>query len=145
LTAAPAQAVPFLRARVRPVLPVDPRTLERLTADLASEKFRERERAVKGLEELTDLAVPALERIRAGNPSLETRRRAEQLLARLTGLTLSPARLRLVRAVEVLELAGTAEARQMLVALAQGAPEALATREAQAALVRLARVPARQP
>jgi WD40 repeat protein len=145
LAAAPGKAVPFLRTRVRPVLPADPPTLERLAADLASEKFRERERAVKGLEELTDLAVPALEKILAGKPALETRRRAEQLLARLTGLTLPPARLRLVRAVEVLEQAGTAEARQVLAALAHGAPEALATREAQAALDRLAKGPAGQP
>jgi hypothetical protein len=42
-----------------------------------------------------------------------------------------------MRAVEVLERAGTPEARQTLQALANGAPAALVTREAPAALDRL--------
>jgi hypothetical protein len=43
------------------------------------------------------------------------------------------------RAVEVLERAGTAEARQLLEHLAEGEPEAFLTREARAALDRSAR------
>jgi hypothetical protein len=43
------------------------------------------------------------------------------------------------RAVGVLEAVGTAEARQLLDALARGAPAALQTREARESLERLAR------
>jgi hypothetical protein len=50
----------------------------------------------------------------------------------------SPDALRAPRAMEVLEQAGTAEARKLLETLAHGAPEALLTREAQAVLGRLA-------
>jgi WD40 repeat protein len=139
LAAAPGQAVPFLRARLRPVRAAEPSMLARLIAGLDSERFRERQQAMHALEKLGELAVPALERVLAGKPALETRRRAEQVLAKLTVLTLSPEQLLRVRAVEVLEHAGTAEAREVLAALVRGAPEALLTREAQAALDRLAR------
>jgi hypothetical protein len=73
--------------------------------------------------------------------TLEARRRAEMLLARLSGGPLAPEQLRLVRAVEALEMANTPEARQLLEALAKGAPGVLSTREAQAALERLAAHP----
>ena len=47
--------------------------------------------------------------------------------------------LRGLRSVEVLEHIGTAEARQVLETLTTGAPEALVTVEAKAALARLER------
>jgi len=52
---------------------------------------------------------------------------------------LSPENLRTVRAVEVLERAGTAEARAVLKKLASGASGAVITVEARAALARLPR------
>jgi hypothetical protein len=54
----------------------------------------------------------------------------------------SPVRLRSLRALEVLERAGTAEARQLIQRIAAGAAEARLTREAKASLERLARQPA---
>jgi hypothetical protein len=54
-------------------------------------------------------------------------------------------RLRELRALEVLERLGTPEARQVLKALADGAPAARLTREARSALDRLARQPATAP
>jgi hypothetical protein len=50
-----------------------------------------------------------------------------------------------LRAVAVLEQTGTPEARQVLEALRQGPAEARLTREAKAALTRLARRPAAEP
>jgi hypothetical protein len=44
---------------------------------------------------------------------------------------------RLVRSIEILERAETADARQLLQALAKGHPDALATRQARSALDRL--------
>jgi WD40 repeat protein len=139
LAGAPAQAVPALRERLRPATAVDARKIGKWIADLDSEEFAVRQRSEQELEKLGELAVPALTRLKAEPPSLESKRRAEQLLEKVTVQTLSTEQLRLVRALEVLELAGTAEARRLLEELAKGAPGALPTREAQAALDRLAR------
>jgi WD40 repeat protein len=137
LARAPGQAVPFLSERLKPTAPVDPATISRLIADLESPKFAVRERASQKLLAVGEQAVPALEKVRATPPSLETRNRVEGLLLRLTGGTLTPDRLRMVRAVESLERMGNPEARRLLQTLAQGATGALPTREAQAALDRL--------
>ena len=83
-------------------------------------------------------AVPALQKVLASSPPLETRKRVEELVDQLTGGTLTAEQLRVVRAVEALERIGTPEARRLLQTLAEGAPGALPTREAQAALDRLA-------
>jgi hypothetical protein len=56
----------------------------------------------------------------------------------LTSGTLTAEQLRVVRAVEALERIGTPEARRLLKTLADGGPGELPTREAQAALDRLA-------
>ena len=68
---------------------------------------------------------------------MELRKRIEELVAKAKGHTLSPAQLQVVRAVEVLERAGTPEAKKLLQTLAKGAAGALETVEAQAALERL--------
>ena len=48
-------------------------------------------------------AVPALQKLLASQPALETRLRVEELLDKLTGGTLTAEQLRFVRAVEALE------------------------------------------
>jgi hypothetical protein len=57
----------------------------------------------------------------------------------------SPEALRHLRAVEVLERIGNAEAREALEKLADGVPEARLTREAKLTLERMARRPAPRP
>jgi hypothetical protein len=69
--------------------------------------------------------------------TLEKRRRLEALLRLGQGPERQRERLRLGRALEVLERQGTAEARQLLRALAGGAPGVWQTQEAQASLARL--------
>jgi len=76
-------------------------------------------------------------------PSREVLRRAEALLSKLNRRRLDPEQTRAARAVDVLEQIGTPEARQLLEALAQGAPGAWLTDQAQAVLHRLAKPPAR--
>jgi WD40 repeat protein len=141
LACAPGQAVALLQERLRPVPPGPPPGIERMIADLGSERFPLRTKAAADLEKLGERAEPALRKLLAGGPPLEVRRRAEQLLDRLERQVPSPERLRVLRAVEVLEQIGTPEARKLLEALARGAPEASLTREAQASLRRLARQP----
>jgi hypothetical protein len=61
------------------------------------------------------------------------------LLEKVVGGILSSEQLRTVRAIELLERIGGSDARQVLDSLAQGAPGALPTREAAAALKRINR------
>jgi RNA polymerase sigma factor (sigma-70 family) len=140
LAAVPPQAVPFLKERLRrATVMVDRERLARLIADLDNDRFAVREEATAELEKLGELAEPALVRALQGGPSLEARRRLDSLLERIAGRVHSPERLRTLRAVEVLEQIGTAEAREVLGVLARGTPGAWLTQEAKAALERLER------
>jgi WD40 repeat protein len=145
LVAAPRLAVPFLKERLGPVTAADPARVARLIADLDSDRFDVREKAFKELEQLGDLAGPALRKAREGRPSPEVRRHLDALRDKLPGPVTAPERLRGLRAVAVLEQLGTPEARGLLERLATGAPEARLTQEARASLERLARRPAALP
>jgi HEAT repeat protein len=135
LIVAPRQALPLLRERLRPAVPADPRRVARLIAELDSERFAVRENATRELERLGESALPALRKVLSDSPSAEVHRRVEQLLAKPAGAD----RLRDVRAVEALEHIGTSDAREVLQNLAKGTAEARLTREAKAALERLAK------
>jgi WD40 repeat protein len=136
LITAPVASVPFLKGQLRPVAPADARQTARWAADLDSDDFVVREKATAELARLGELAAPVLRKALDGQPSAEVRSRAGRLLDALT-LGVSPDQVRALRAVEVLEQAGTSEARLALTALAKGAPEARLTREAKASLERL--------
>jgi hypothetical protein len=102
--------------------------------NLDSSQFPTCQKAMKELEQMGEGAESAIRRLLAGSPSVEVRRRADQLL-RLLDKEFNP--LRRSRCLEVLEHAGTPEARRLLAALARGAPHAALTTEARAALDRL--------
>jgi len=133
------QGVALLKERLRPVRRVAPERLKRLVADLDSEEFAVRSKATNELEYLGELGTAALRQALVGQPTLELRRRVEQLLAQAEDATRSPERLRTLRAVGVLEQAGTAEACRVLARLAEGAEDSRLTQEARAALARRAR------
>jgi WD40 repeat protein len=137
MVSTPVQTIPYLRRHVQPVAAADRRRLAGLIADLESARFEVRQQAVSELEQFAELAAPALQEALASGPTLETRLRLDQLLTRLTGTVTTPEAIRVVRAVEVLEQIGTAEAKQLLQVLAQGAAEARLTQEAKLALERL--------
>jgi WD40 repeat protein len=138
LTAAAPQAVPWLKERVPPVAPVEPRRLARLIADLDSDLFETRESASRELEKLGEAAGPALRQGLTDRLAPEPRRRVAQLLERLEQPGSSPESLRALRAIEVLEHVANPEARRVLEQLAGGMPEARVTQEAQQSLDRLA-------
>jgi hypothetical protein len=139
LTAAPRQALPFLEQHLKPDPPADARRLAALIADLESDQFAVRQKATQELEKLGDTAVPALRQKSKEIAALETRQRLERLLEKLDGPVPSAAQLRIIRAVQVLEYTGDREARMLLNNLAQGLPATRLTREAKAALERLAK------
>jgi len=110
--------------------------LQQLLADLDAAAFAQREAASRQLADLEEQAEPALQAALAANPSAEQRRRLEELLA-APRVVRSPEKLRVLRAIQVLEQIGTAEARRVLEALARGAADARPTQDARSVLQRL--------
>jgi hypothetical protein len=92
-----------------------------------------------------EAAEAGLRKALAAGPSAEVTRRLERLLLNLRSTEPAGERLRTLRALQVVELMGTPEARQFLEALAKGEADAWLTGEARAALQRLDRRSARQP
>lgn len=136
--AAGAPTVSYLKERMRPVAEGDPKRINQLIADLDSPRFAVRQSATRELEKFGDLAEPALQQALKQNPSVEVHNRIQSLLAALVVLR-SADRLRTLRAVRVLELIGTPEAREVLHILSRGATAARETQAAQATLQRLSR------
>lgn len=132
LRAHPATALPLFAKHLRPVPAVEANRLVELIHRLDADEFEQREAASRELEKLGAIAEPALRRALRQDPSLEMRRRTLALLDKL--VLPSADVLRSLRAVEVLEQIGDAEARRLLEKLAAGAAEARLTREAKAAL-----------
>jgi hypothetical protein len=130
--------VKLLGERLTPAAPADAKVLEKLIAALDSADFKVRQQATAELERLAELALPTLRKLLEGNPNLEVRRRVEAVVKNVTGPITVAERLRIVRAVAVLEQVGSLAAKQVLQRLAAGAPEALITQEAKASLARLA-------
>ena len=126
-----------LQAELRPVLAVDEKQLERWVTDLDDGRFAVREKATAALRQAGERAWPALRRALAGAVPLETRRRIDSLLEPVDAMGLTPRRLAAVRGLELLETIRTAEAAQLVRALAEGAPGAWLTEEARATLRRL--------
>jgi RNA polymerase sigma factor (sigma-70 family) len=147
LAASSTETVPYLEQQLRPAAGTDVRRLAGLIADLGSDRFRVRERAFQELADVGEAATAACRTALASKPSPEVYRRLEMLVRKQDQERWSPPppRLRMLRAVEALELAGIPQARQLLQKLAAGAEQASLTQEAQAALRRLARRVATPP
>jgi WD40 repeat protein len=141
LRADPARSVPFLQKRLaREEGGPDRKKVKQWIADLDSDDFTKREEATKALEKLGPAAEDALRQALEGKPSLEAKVRLERLLKRLGSAgALTAGQQRDVRAVRVLEQAGTPAARKLLHALVKESPGWWASREAKEALGRLER------
>jgi WD40 repeat protein len=141
LALAPEPTLSFLKARLHigpaPEASLSKR-ISRLIADLDSDEFTVRERATRELEKLGDSAASSLSGVQAGKPSAETRHRVEEILAKIAP---KKSRLQQLRAVEILEHIGTAEAQEMLKQLCQGTADIGLAHDAKAALQRLAKRP----
>lgn len=137
LANAPGPAVRLLRDRLRPAPHMKPKTVPELLADLNDEEFAVREAATAALLKLGGKVVPALREALVAPPSAEVRRRLKRLLDEIPAAKPLPEDLRIQRAIQVLERIGTADARDVLRALAKGSAEADQTRDAREALRRL--------
>jgi WD40 repeat protein len=140
------RTVAFLKERLRPAHEGLEARIRRLIKALDTPKFAAREAAMKQLREIGAVAEAHLRDALERNPPLEVQRRLRVLVdafpppaagRRQPGLLVGEP-LRTVRAIQVLERIGTPAAREVLRSLARGEPEARETREAKAALERLA-------
>jgi hypothetical protein len=137
LNASPDQAVPLLRERLHPTLPPDPRRLASLLANLASDHFEDRRQAESELGGLGERTEPFLRKALADNPPPDLRQRLARLLDKFAVPTGD--QVRDLRAVELLEQIGNAEARQVLRIAAGGMPGTRLTRGAASAVQRLSK------
>src|SRR5262249_15165399 len=99
------QAIPFLKEQIRPIAvpPLDLKQVEKLLAELDSERFVTRERATRELLRLGELAVVPLQRLLEKPSSVEAQRRAQNVLKKLAEPVLTPDRLRAFEVLELLE------------------------------------------
>lgn len=139
LAAAAPASLALVKKHLSPVpLDIDKR-VARLIGDLDDKTFAVRDKAMKELLQLGELAQPALRGAMAAELPLEMHRRLEQILRALDEKALAVKWLRTERALAVLDYAASPEARQHLEHLAAGSRNARLTTAAQAALRRLAR------
>jgi WD40 repeat protein len=108
-----------------------------LIADLDGPVFSQRNKAARELEYLGQVARPALEKALEARPTLELRRRIEQLIEQIDAQPMPKEQLRLLRVVELLERIGTGEAREVLEHLAEENTPTPASQDAQTTLVRM--------
>jgi WD40 repeat protein len=134
----PGEVEAFLQERLRTCTRGVSVRLASLIGALDDDRFPVRQKAVEELEGFSHVAEPALRGALEGKPSLEVRRRAEQLLRKLREKEPGPDSLRILRAVEALEHLGTPSARQVLAELAREEVPTLLSWGAKAALRRLA-------
>jgi RNA polymerase sigma factor (sigma-70 family) len=136
LSAAQTDAVAWIGEKVQPAVPIDGKRAQELIGKLDDAQFKIRELAAAELFKLGEQVVPVIDKALAVNPALETVKRLETIRDKFIGVPPGGEKLRVLRAVEVLERIGTPEARHVLQALAAGAPSALVTKAAEAALKR---------
>jgi hypothetical protein len=138
LAARPERSVPFLAAQLKPIKAADAKRVAELIEKLECDDFAVRQQAEGDLAGFGEGAKEDLEKaLKRPAGSLEFRRLLERLLERLDDNSPNPDRLRQLRALRVLEYAGTTDAVKVLRALAAGAPRAALTIEAAASLKRL--------
>jgi WD40 repeat protein len=137
LTRSPKETVGWLRKHLPPASKDDVAAMKALLTDLNSDKFAVRERAQKALRNLGDAAAALLEKALAAKPNLEVRQRVEKLLQQIDQQPPSAACLQQMRALQVLELIGSTEARALVAELSAGEREAWLTQEALAVQHRL--------
>jgi hypothetical protein len=136
LVRAPADAVPLLREKLKPADAAELWQIKDWIRDLNSDKYALRQAAFAELEKAGERALVALERALEEKPSLETRRRIDDLLKKLETSPPRPEFLRQVRTLCALEWMGTEESLAHLRTLAAGDSDAWLTLEAAAAMRR---------
>ena len=117
LVDAPTAAVPFLKKRLGEMPRLTVPELDKLFADLDSPAFKTRARAFQTFASLRKEAEPFLRKaLEKKDLTLETRQGIERLLKQIAGppSPMNAEEIRVLRVLEVLELIGTADARELI-------------------------------
>jgi RNA polymerase sigma factor (sigma-70 family) len=128
----PEQGVAWIAEHLKPIPRAPSEKVAALLRDLDSDTFETRDAATRELERFDEAVTADLQRLARTSESVEARKRAERLLARIDN-----GRLQRERAIEILEMIGSAAAVKLLESLADGQPDAPLTRDARGALHRL--------
>lgn len=139
LALAPNESVPYLKARLRPAAAREGDRIRQWISELDNAQFKVRDAANKELDWLCVEAEFELRRALRTELSAESRQRIMTLLASIPDRPAPSGWLRQIRAVQVLDYAGTSEARTLLQTLAAGSGWSRQTRDAQAVLERFKR------
>src|SRR5262249_62264306 len=112
----PARSLPMLEKRLTSSRPgtISPSSLQRMVADLDSDEFEMREKATEELDRAGQQAQAALVRLVSNPPSLEAKRRAQRLLARLERAAAAPEALLATRSRQARPHNGSPGARRGL-------------------------------
>jgi hypothetical protein len=128
----------LLRSKIRPAPLTSGAQIQQWIADIGSPRYATRESATAVLRDLGRLVEPELRALRAKTTDEEIRTRLDGLLDKL-----SPTRTAIeivhARAVAAMEIAGTAEAKNLLAEWANGGAGSRLTIDAKAALARMSR------
>jgi WD40 repeat protein len=130
----PDLATAFLTGQLQPVEKADAKVIATLIEQLESNRFPVREKAARDLARLGDVVVKELRRAQERAKDEDLKMRIESILNQIDSPFLTGDRLRAYRGIEILQRLNTAESKALLKKIAQGAPDAFLTREAQAAL-----------
>ncbi len=137
LSAAGQPVVVFLKEKLQPEKPAGGQ-VNNLLIKLDSEKYAEREAGFRDLKKLGPAIEGELRKaLAADKASPEVRKRVQKLLDDWEKRPASPEELRHIRALQVLERIGDAQARAVLLRLADGTPGSWLPEQARLALNRL--------
>jgi len=116
-------AVAFLKQQVRPIAvpPVDRAQVAKLIGELNSATYATRENATKELIKTGELVIVPLEKLLEKAPSPEAQRRASLVLKHVKEPVMTPDRVRVLEAIELLEQLQSASSRTLLQEIADDA------------------------
>jgi WD40 repeat protein len=138
LVQSPRQTLKYVKDRMPPLHAMPPEHVGKLIADLGNARFSVREQAMRDLEVMQELAVPAMREALANKPEPEALTRLKTLLKRVDKdhLECGSERVRWIRVLEMLERMHTTEAFEIVRILASGADEMRLSIEARSVLNR---------
>jgi RNA polymerase sigma factor (sigma-70 family) len=131
MASAPKDSVAWLKEKLF-VARAAPDQVAKLIAELDSENFAARQKVQQSLSDMSAAAERAVRKALEGQITLEVRQRLQQILEKC-----DKDAIRTLRAVEVLEQAGTAESRQVLQALSEQSANPRVAAAARAAIQRV--------